>query len=414
MSVDPAERVLSIQSHVVFGYVGGKAAVFPLQCLGYDVDVVNTVNFSNHSGYGRSGGTKTTAAELNSIFDGMETNELLMPTRLLTGYIPGAEALTAVAQLAQKLKATKEGLIYLLDPVMGDAGQLYVAADVIPVYKDLLPQATVITPNWFEVEVLTDTQLKDLPSLHTALRILHEQYHVPHVVISSIPLKPWLLAALPEHIKPDADSLDSNEYLLCISSSSSHSSKDRLRPSIVHAQCVPLIPGYFSGVGDLFSALLLAHFHPKPSVNGPGTDGIPNLNDIPDTIRTTTNGIPTPLTTPSTPSPICTPSLLPLPSSSSSSSPSSFSTTPLSTAASLALHKTHSILLLTHSSAQSLPYEEREPTDDELDALEPLRRTRRMRGRELALVRGQGVMRGDVKGASEGRELVFWDGFWDL
>ena len=33
------ERVLSIQSHVTYGYVGGKAAVFPLQCLGYDVDV---------------------------------------------------------------------------------------------------------------------------------------------------------------------------------------------------------------------------------------------------------------------------------------------------------------------------------------------------------------------------------------
>ena len=33
------DRVLSIQSHVSFGYVGGKAAVFPLQLLGYDVDV---------------------------------------------------------------------------------------------------------------------------------------------------------------------------------------------------------------------------------------------------------------------------------------------------------------------------------------------------------------------------------------
>ena len=32
-------RVLSVQSHVAFGYVGGKSAVFPLQCLGYDVDV---------------------------------------------------------------------------------------------------------------------------------------------------------------------------------------------------------------------------------------------------------------------------------------------------------------------------------------------------------------------------------------
>lgn len=41
MSLNAADsdRVLSIQSHVVFGYVGGKAAVFPLQCLGYDVDV---------------------------------------------------------------------------------------------------------------------------------------------------------------------------------------------------------------------------------------------------------------------------------------------------------------------------------------------------------------------------------------
>lgn len=33
------QRVLSVQSHVTYGYVGGKAAVFPLQCLGYDVDV---------------------------------------------------------------------------------------------------------------------------------------------------------------------------------------------------------------------------------------------------------------------------------------------------------------------------------------------------------------------------------------
>jgi pyridoxine kinase len=33
------ERVLSIQSHVAYGYVGGKAATFPLQCLGFDVDV---------------------------------------------------------------------------------------------------------------------------------------------------------------------------------------------------------------------------------------------------------------------------------------------------------------------------------------------------------------------------------------
>ena len=32
-------RVLSVQSHVAFGYVGGKAAVFSLEAIGYEVDV---------------------------------------------------------------------------------------------------------------------------------------------------------------------------------------------------------------------------------------------------------------------------------------------------------------------------------------------------------------------------------------
>ena len=44
-------RVLSIQSHVVSGYVGNRAAVFPLQLLGFEVDFINSVQFSNHTGY---------------------------------------------------------------------------------------------------------------------------------------------------------------------------------------------------------------------------------------------------------------------------------------------------------------------------------------------------------------------------
>lgn len=39
-------RVLSIQSSVVHGYVGNKAAVFPLQLLGFDVDPVYSVQVS--------------------------------------------------------------------------------------------------------------------------------------------------------------------------------------------------------------------------------------------------------------------------------------------------------------------------------------------------------------------------------
>ena len=43
-------RVLSVQSWVAHGYVGNKCSVFALQILGIEVDPINTVQFSNHTG----------------------------------------------------------------------------------------------------------------------------------------------------------------------------------------------------------------------------------------------------------------------------------------------------------------------------------------------------------------------------
>lgn len=40
----------------------------------------------------------------------------------------------------------------VLDPVMGDCGELYVSKDVVPMYKALVPHADLITPNQFEAE----------------------------------------------------------------------------------------------------------------------------------------------------------------------------------------------------------------------------------------------------------------------
>ena len=47
----PEKRILSIQTHVVSGYVGNKCTVFPLQLHGLDVDAINSVQISNHGGY---------------------------------------------------------------------------------------------------------------------------------------------------------------------------------------------------------------------------------------------------------------------------------------------------------------------------------------------------------------------------
>ncbi|KAF9977380.1 hypothetical protein BGZ73_006127 [Actinomortierella ambigua] len=144
-------RVLSIQSHIVSGYCGNKAATFPLQLLGFDVDVINTVNFSNHTGYPSWTGERANAQQLEALLDGLQENGLDDYTHILTGYIGSAENLKAISKIIGRLKS-KSDPFFVLDPVMGDNGQLYVQPDVIPIYRDMMKIAKAITPNQYEAE----------------------------------------------------------------------------------------------------------------------------------------------------------------------------------------------------------------------------------------------------------------------
>jgi pyridoxine kinase len=64
--------------------------------------------------------------------------------------------LKVVAQVCRKMQQWNANLTYVCDPVMGDNGKLYVPAEVVEVFKtDILPLASVLTPNQFETEVLS-------------------------------------------------------------------------------------------------------------------------------------------------------------------------------------------------------------------------------------------------------------------
>jgi hypothetical protein len=80
---------------VVSGYVGNKCAVFPMQLLGFDVCPLNSVQFSNHTGYGkgRVAGQVMDDAQLSAIVTMMETNGLLHFSHVLTGEAWGGRCL---------------------------------------------------------------------------------------------------------------------------------------------------------------------------------------------------------------------------------------------------------------------------------------------------------------------------------
>ncbi len=233
MSFEPAKKILSIQSHVVHGYVGNKAATFPLQCQGWDIDVLNTVNFSNHTGYGSVRGTKASPEDLKTLYDGLSSIKCEY-NALLTGYIPGAESLEVVGEIGHDLKSKNPNALWLLDPVMGDEGQLYVSDTVIPVYQKLLSRGgiDVITPNQFEAELLVGFKIVSTETLKRALYDLHNKFKVSNVVITSMKL--------------------GNGSKILAAASSKY--QDLITSSIFE---VPLIESYFTGVGDLFSALLI-------------------------------------------------------------------------------------------------------------------------------------------------------------
>lgn len=235
--------VLSIQSHVVHGYVGNKASTFPLQMLNWDVDVLNTVNFSNHTGYGFLKGECATGEQLLEIYNGLKQINVQYDA-ILTGYVHGFDTLEAVGQICTDIKdkanSANKDVFWLLDPVMGDEGVLYVEKDVIPVYRKILgtQKVDIVTPNQYELELLVDQKITCLRTLKKALQLFHENYNVKHVILSS------LFAEFFEDLEGGKETI-----YCCVSSID-------IPEKLVFFR-IDKISGYFTGVGDMFSALLL-------------------------------------------------------------------------------------------------------------------------------------------------------------
>ncbi|XP_017890265.1 pyridoxal kinase-like, partial [Ceratina calcarata] len=121
--------------------------------LGFEVDAINSVQLSNHTGYKVFKGQVLNDKDLDDLIDGLVQNDLDNYTHLLTGYVGSASFLKKVAEVVHILKRKNPDLIYVCDPVMGDNGKLYVPEALKEIYKkDIVPLADIVLPNQFELE----------------------------------------------------------------------------------------------------------------------------------------------------------------------------------------------------------------------------------------------------------------------
>lgn len=214
----------------------------------------------NHTGYGQFKGTRTTASELQEIYAGLEQSDLAHFDMMLTGYIPGAEAVSTVGTIAHTLRArasSKPGsFFWVLDPVMGDNGKLYVAPEVVPEYRKMIRDADLIVPNQYEAEWLSGVQITDMKSLVKAVEVLHKEFGVPHVVITSV--------SFPSNNTSILSDPTTAKQLSVIGSTSTSGNAPR-----IFQLSIPSLPCFFSGTGDMFAALMVVRLREAVSKTAP-------------------------------------------------------------------------------------------------------------------------------------------------
>ena len=249
-----------------------------MQLLGFDVDVVNSVHFSNHTGYENDfEGDILKGEQLLSIMNGLRRNNLLFEIgHILTGYIGSESFLEAVVDIVKMVREdagrkSKKRLRFVCDPVLGDKGKFYVPKELVRLYREkVIPLADVLTPNQFEVEQLTGIAIRSIDDAKRACHELH-QLGPSLIIITSMEL--------------DSNKIPNNMTIVA-----SQIQQSPIIGTIAEAQELawridcPILPGHFTGTGDLCAALFLAH-----TAKISDTDTPPNVNQIPDALEKVVN-----------------------------------------------------------------------------------------------------------------------------
>ena len=231
------KRILSIQSHVVFGCAGNSAAVFPMRRMGMEVWPVNTVQFSNHTQYSQGWqGMVMPDGHIRQLITGLaDIGVLGQCDALLSGYLGSAKQGEEILAAVARLKALNPNALYFCDPVMGhpDKGCI-VAPGVADFLKNrALACADMLAPNLLELEQLTEREIRNVPQALAACQQLRDQ---------------GVKLVMVKYLGKAGFAMDRFEMLLVCEEGAFHISR-------------PLYPFARDpiGVGDLLSATMLAN-----------------------------------------------------------------------------------------------------------------------------------------------------------
>ena len=238
-------RILSIQSSVAYGHVGNSAATFPLQRLGHEVWPVNTVHFSNHTGYGAWRGIVLEPDVIAEVIEGINDRGALgQVDAVLTGYQGSPGVAAVVLSTVARVRALNPAAVYCCDPVMGDVGRGMFVLPGVPelIRTTVVPAADVVTPNAFELAYLSgggdpaQVSMAGVSTLDGLLAAVEQ-------VRATGPRTVLVTSVVGADIPPDEIAMVAVD------------------PTGAYLVRTPRLPLEVNGAGDVTAALFLAHLH---------------------------------------------------------------------------------------------------------------------------------------------------------
>ena len=175
--------VLSVQSAVLHGAVGNAVAALIYPALGHRFLRLDSVHMAAHPGFGSQSRISQQADDLADIIDDymrlmVQDDGIGLLGAIHSGYLASTDQAEMLARKIADIKTQAQQRhsvtpLYLLDPVLGDDARFYVDPDIAQIMRDdLIPLADILTPNQFELSVLTGQPCDSLDKVMDGARLL--------------------------------------------------------------------------------------------------------------------------------------------------------------------------------------------------------------------------------------------------